>query len=593
MSSDDIARPRRRRLDEEHFGGADHAPSGYASKLAKALVQWGRDPRNRLEDFRFETPKGLVDAFEVITSFPLLSMGMRSTGSDLDGEAWFEMSPDERNDAIHVLSMDIDEQVKALRSSLRSQCFTPVAPRLVTIPKTKFRSDIAIDDLFGMDTDAILDPACRGKTRTLTVASRTQRAVGKAIVNVINAFMHERWSTTVVGCRPGIGIGDILKAVQGAVMSTGRTMVLAIDLKAFFDSVPIANVLNLARSRIGYRAGSKLGWLIEHAVLGRGCYVQRNALSQGNPLSPMLANLYAAEVIDAVASHWGPTLRYVDDVFVLCRDEDHARNVLGAIERAAAPQGLTIAAHKTQIVDLRSQPRALTYLGVDLDVDAEGTLHHRLRDAAIVKLWYGLGGAVSQGAPSRNAAEHIMLQVLRRHQIWLGWIYAFGASEWTPEQVHGVQRILDAFPCGGPGLRDVFAEAWCQSYGGTVDERAEAADRFVRIFKQNGIAAKLDADGNLDIPAPDIAVMRAKATAVYASRKVLPLLWYAHHAGAIQPRWTAPRVYMPPPSLRARVNTNDFGDAYVNALPGLPGEIAVTLGRGARGDGVLPGVIAM
>lgn len=593
MSSSDIARPRRRTVAEEHFGGADHARSAYASRLAKALAQWGRNPNNRLEDFRCESETGIVDAVEVMTSFPLLSMGLRATASDLDGEMCFAMTPDERTNTNHALSMSIEDEAKALRSALRSQRFTPKAPRLVEIPKIKFRSNLRIDDLFGMDADAVLDPACLGKTRTLTVASRTQRAVGKAAVNVLNAFMHYRWPSSVVGCRPGIGIGDILKAVQAAIASTGRTVVLAIDITAFFDSVPIASVLNLARQRIGYRPGSKLGWLIEHAVLGRGCFVQRNALPQGNPLSPLLANLYAAEVIDGVASQWGPTLRYVDDVFVLCRDDAHARNVLRAIETAAAPHGLTIAAHKTQIVDLRSQPRALTYLGVDLDVDAAGTLHHRLRDASVVKLWYELGGAMVKGSPSRSAAEHVLFQILRRHQIWLGWIYAFGASKWTDEQVHGVQRILDTFPIGGAGLRDVFAAAWRDSYGGPGETRADAAKRYIRIFEQNGITAKLDADGILDIAAPDIGVMRAKATAVYASRRILPQRWYVHHGGAVQPRWTAPPVHLPTPSLRARIQTNDVGDAYADALPALPGDIATTLGRGAQGDGVLPGVVAM
>jgi hypothetical protein len=593
MSSADITKPRRRRLDEQHFGGADHARNAYSVHLAQALTRWGKKPGNRLEDFHCDAPSGKVDAFDIMTSFPMLSMGLRATGSDLGGELWYQMNPDERTEELHALSMDIDDEARELRSELRQQSFAPKEPRLVEIPKIKVLDKIPIDDLFGMDPEAVIDPSCRGKTRTLTVADRRQRAIGKVGVNVLNAVMQHRWPTSVVGCRPGIGIGDIIKGVQAAVTSTRRTVVLAIDIKAFFDSVPIANVLDLARERIGYRADSKLGWLIEHAILGRGCFVQRNALPQGNPLSPLLANLYAAEVIDTVASQWGPTLRYVDDVFVLCRDKSHARMALAAIEKAAGPQGLSIAAQKTQIVDLRSGPRALTYLGLDLNVDAVGTLHYRLRDASVVKLWYGLCGAVEGRSTTNTAAEHVMLQVIRRHQIWLGWIYAFGAAEWTPEQVHGVQRIIDAFPCGGDGLGDIFAEAWRLSYGGTIAERTEIAKRFARVFAENGIVAKLDHDGILTIPAPDIAEMRAKATEVYASRKALPLRWFVHHADAVSPRWTAPPISIRAPSLRARINTNDFGDAYTDALPGLPGEIAVTLGRKAKGDGVLPGVIAM
>jgi len=190
-------------------------------------------------------------------------------------------------------------------------------------------------------------------------------------------------------------------------------------------------------------------------------------------------------------------------------------------------------------------------------------------------------------------ADMLLLQIQRRHQIWLGWVYAFGAAEWSAEQVVAVQRVIDGFPFGGDRLREHFAKAWRQTYGGSVESRGEAAARYVRIFAMNGITARIDHDGFIDIAAPDIAKMRVKADAVFAQTEPMSLRWYANHGGAVVPQETSQRIDIRAPSLCARLNTNDFGDAYGDALPGLPGEVAVTLGRNARGDGVLPGVIAM
>ncbi len=340
--------------------------------------------------------------------------------------------------------------------------------------------------------------------------------------------------------------------------------------------------------------GSKLGWLIEYAILGRGCYTQRNALPQGCPLSPLLANLYAAEALDVEASRWGPTLRYVDDLFVLCRNTAEAHQALAAIRTAAAPMGLRLAEEKTTIVDLREKPRAMTYLGVDLDVDAGGVLHHRLRNASIVKLWYNLGVAAMKPSGTMDEAQHLQIQIIRRHQIWRGWMYAFGAAEWTPEQTAAVQEVIDTYDLGGGNrLVERFAAAWRHSYGGSVADRVEKAEHYVKVFAKNGITARLDADGHLSIAPADIAALRTAAAGVYAESHVHALRWYASRGGKTVPQWTAPPSPTAPASLRARVNTADFADSFADALPGLPGEIAVTLGRGARGDGVLPGVIAM
>lgn len=501
MSSDDIVR-RRRSLAEETFGGHDHHRNDFTSRIGNALVSHGAVRSNRLDEFRFDNGHGIYDTFDVITSAPMLGFGIRATGDHIDSEAWAFSNEEERTAYVHQLTLDADGTAQDLRAALRSRSFVPKPPRLIDIPKIKFSSAIDLTALLNASPKDVLDPKCIGKTRPLTIAGQLQRAAGKAAINVLNAYCHLRWPSSVIGCRPGIGIGNIMKALQAAITSTGRTFVLAFDIKGFFDNVPIKPVLDLARHRLGYHPDSDLGWLLESAVLGRGCYEQAGCLPQGNPLSPFLANLYAAEVLDEVATRWGPFMRYVDDGFLLCQDESRARRACAAIARHAERFNLRLADEKTQFVDLRSCSHALTYLGLDLHVDAGLRLHYSLRNASIVKLWYNLGITALGSASTLTAAETHLLALLRRHQIWTGWSYAFGAAEWSQVQVEAVRGILDVYKLGGDRLRVSFAEAWRESYAGDAATRGRTAERFSRAMELNGIEGKLDADGSGSFPSP-------------------------------------------------------------------------------------------
>ncbi len=591
MSSDDIAKPRRRTLAEEVFGGPDHAKDTFTTELGAALVAHGGVPSHRLDGFKVETEHGAYNAFDLITSAPMLAFGLRATADAIDAEPWAYENPEERSNRIHQHSMSVEEDARELRQQLRRHDVQPTPPEVKPIAKIKYRINFDPAKLLTANLDDVLDPTCIGMTRPLTIASAKQRAIGKAAVNVCNTYCHLRWGSSVVGCRPGISIGHILKSLQAAIHATSRTYVLAFDIAGFFDTVPMPRAISLARDRLGYDVDSDLGWLLESAVLGLGYYPQSGYLPQGNPMSPLLANLYAAEAIDAEAIQWGPLMRYVDDGLLLCRDAGHAHRAYDAIERHAGPHGLRLATKKTQYVDLRSSTDVLTYLGVNLHVDADLRLHAILPDAAIVKLWHHLGIAVLGRASTTTPAEHALLVVQRRTQIWQGWCYAFGAAEWTPAQIDTVGKILDSYALGGDRLRESFAEAWRDSYAGEAATRAKTAEVFVRRFQQSGIDARLDADGNLDIAAPDIASLRADSAAVFARTKPMGLRWMSSRNGVIRPRWTGPPMTLRAPSLRARLTTNDFGERYADALPALPGEVPFTLGRGSRGNGVLPGAI--
>lgn len=165
MSSDDIAKPRRRTLAEEVFGGADTAKDTFTSELGAALVAHGGVPSHRLDGFKAETEHGAYNTFDLITSAPMLATGIRATGDAFDAEPWAYENPEERSNRIHQHSMSVDEDAREWRQQLRRRNFQPTPPEAKPIAKIKYRSNFDPAKLLSANLDDVLDPTCVGMTR--------------------------------------------------------------------------------------------------------------------------------------------------------------------------------------------------------------------------------------------------------------------------------------------------------------------------------------------------------------------------------------------------------------------------------------------
>jgi RNA-directed DNA polymerase len=83
---------------------------------------------------------------------------------------------------------------------------------------------------------------------------------------------------------------------------------------------------------------------------------------QGAVISPLLANLYLDPLDHELAEQGHQSVRYADDLVVLCRTEREAETVLQELREWMASRGLVLHPEKTRLVDA-TEPGGFDFLG--------------------------------------------------------------------------------------------------------------------------------------------------------------------------------------------------------------------------------------
>ena len=129
-----------------------------------------------------------------------------------------------------------------------------------------------------------------GGERELGVPTVTDRLIQQALLQVLQPLLDPTFSEHSYGFRPGSCAQDAVLAAQRYV-STGRKVVVDVDLEKFFDRVDHDILMDRLRKRISHwavirliRANLDAGTLVNGVVEKSRC-----GAPQGGPLSPLLA----------------------------------------------------------------------------------------------------------------------------------------------------------------------------------------------------------------------------------------------------------------------------------------------------------------
>jgi CRISPR-associated protein Cas1 len=193
---------------------------------------------------------------------------------------------------------------------------------------------------------------------------------------------------TVHGYRPGRSARTAAQAVSDALRE-GYDHLLMTDIAAFFPSVDL-RILGL-RLADYFRPElvETLLALCRPPVAGRVPEGFRlTGLPLGQPLSPLLSNLYLSPVDEAMQDEHWVTIRYADDLVLLARQAEWLEAAWSRLNGALADVGLRPSEEKTQ--RLRFGGRPVLYLGFTVD---EKRVYERLKRPASAK------GAPAAGQP--------------------------------------------------------------------------------------------------------------------------------------------------------------------------------------------------
>ena len=235
-----------------------------------------------------------------------------------------------------------------IQEELMKQSYTPQPYRHVSIPKGDGK-----------------------RMRKLSIPSIKERVVQGALRLILEPIFEADFCDNTFGYRPGRSCPEALYRVSGAVMKHGLREIVDVDLKDYFNNIRHHLLLAQVARRV---RDDKVLWLLKRILKGHG----RKGVPQGSPLSPLMANLYLAEVDrvfkegeekTCIGSH--PRLSYTrvaDDIVIAVgvhpRWPKLMEHTLRRLREELDKLEVSVNDEKTKVVDLTTGS-SFTYLGFD------------------------------------------------------------------------------------------------------------------------------------------------------------------------------------------------------------------------------------
>jgi RNA-directed DNA polymerase len=199
------------------------------------------------------------------------------------------------------------------------------------------------------------------QTRPIGIPTIEDKTLQRAIVMLLEPIYEPQFKDWSFGFRPGRSAHDALAYLWEQANACRVKVILEVDIKAFFDTIPHGQLREVVGQRV--RDGVVLrviGKWLNAGVMEKGqISYSEEGTPQGGVISPLLANIYLHEVLDEwFATTVKPRLkglafmvRYADDFVMGFECQEDAQRVYEVLPKRLAKYGLSHHPEKTRKVD--------------------------------------------------------------------------------------------------------------------------------------------------------------------------------------------------------------------------------------------------
>ena len=244
---------------------------------------------------------------------------------------------------------NLDKKLQELMARMRRMAYIPGVVRQVLIPKE----------------------GKPGATRPLGISNFEDKIVQRMMHKILESIYEPLFHENSYGFRPGRNCHDAIEALHAYLSTHEVETVIDVDLSNYFGSIPQDAVLEIIEKKISDpRILRYLIRMFKSGLLANGeLIISDEGVVQGSACSPIIANIFAHEVIDkwietTVKAHCSgevKMVRYADDIVICCQYNRDAERIKTAMSHRLTKYGLKMNEDKTKLVKFakRKQRRGI------------------------------------------------------------------------------------------------------------------------------------------------------------------------------------------------------------------------------------------
>jgi group II intron reverse transcriptase/maturase len=204
-------------------------------------------------------------------------------------------------------------------------------------------------------------PKENGQRRPISIPALEDKIVQKVVVDLLNAIYERDFLDCSYGFRPGRGQHQALDEVRRVICTRPTGWILELDIRSYFDNIVRGTLIEMVEKRVSDSSVLRLiqKWIKVGVIEDGQLLVSETGTGQGQPISPLLANIYLhyaldewfEDVVKPRLKGEAYEIRFADDAILCFQHKEDAEKVLRVLPKRFEKYGLTLHPEKTRLIE--------------------------------------------------------------------------------------------------------------------------------------------------------------------------------------------------------------------------------------------------